>query len=156
MKDQLLIWQQLKESRKPLTPERRLQIIQRLKAQAHKPGVNPDDWYDVKPDLLLIAEFDLDLCQAYKLPVLYTSIIRPKISVSKTDIHAKKRAFDRSLHGWTDEQAASHAEMVNDAFDIGAISIATGKEREAVFENDEFDKDGKKTKTRHLHFQCRP
>lgn len=150
-----LVWERLCEETKPLTPERQLAIIERLRKQRHKKGVNPDDWYDVRPNLLLIAEFDLNLCEALSLYVEYTSIIRPMLDVSTTDIHAQKRAYDRTLRGWPEDTAPWFAEMVNDGLIVGAVSRSDGKEREAVFENDVFDKDGKQIKWKHLHFQCR-
>lgn len=151
----LVIWQQLAKEKKPLTPKRRDGIIRRLKLQKHKVGVNKDDWDKVHPNLLLIAEFDLSLCEGLGLYVEYTSIIRPMIAVSKTDIHAQKRAYDRTLRGWPEGAAAWLAELVNDGLTLGAVSRSDGKERESVFENDVFNKDGKQVKWKHLHFQCR-
>lgn len=156
-----LIWQRLKDSEQSLTAERKKQIIARLQKQKHKPGVNPKDWESVHDNLLLVAEFDLTLCEEMGLPVLYSSIIRAKIvvngvTVSRTDIHAKKRAYDRSVLGWPAGMAAWIAELVCDAFKIGAISFSDGKEREALFEPSEFDKKGKQIKWNHLHFQVRP
>lgn len=150
-----LIWQRLKESKQSLTPARRIEIVKRLKAQKHKEGVNPDDWDLVKDNLILIAEFDLTLCEELGLPVEYTSIIRGMIEgVSVSDSHAQKRAYDRTLRGWPEGIAQWFAELINDAFEIGAISRSDGKEREAVFEDDVF-KNGKQIKWKHLHFQVR-
>jgi hypothetical protein len=150
----LLIWQRLKKGIKPLTPERRLTIIARLQAKPHKKGVNPNDWNNVKDNLLLIAEFDLDLCEALGLYVEYTGIIRPMLKISTSDSHAQKRAYDRTLRGWPSGIAGWFAEMVNDGLTVGAVSRSDGKERESVFEDDVF-KDGKQVKWKHLHFQCR-
>lgn len=153
----LLTWERLKKSQLPLTPKRRNGIITRLKLQKHKEGVDKNDWDKVHPNLLIVAEFDLNLCEDLGLPVEYTSIIRPMIAVSKTDIHADKRAYDRTLRGWPDGVALWFAGLVNDGLTVGAVSRSTGAEREAVFEIDEFEiKDGKKVqvKWKHLHFQC--
>lgn len=150
----LLVWERLRREVKPLTPERRLKIIARLRSQKHKKGVNPDDWYHVHDNLLLVAEFDLDLCEQLSLPVEYTSIIRPMISVSTTDIHARKRAYDRTLRGWPTGVAEWFAELVNGGLTVGAVSRSDGKEREAVFEEDQF-KDGVQVKWKHLHFQVK-
>lgn len=153
--DALPIWERLCKELKPLTPKRRDGIIRRLKLQKHKAGVNKDDWDLVHPNLLLVAEFDLNLCEQLGLYVEYTSIIRPKIAVSKTNIHAEKRAYDRTLRGWSTDTAKWIAELVNDGLTVGAVSRSDGKERESVFEKDEFNKDGKQVKWKHLHFQCR-
>ena len=150
----LLLWQRLELVPKPLTPKRRDGIIRRLKLQKHKAGVNSSDWDKVHPNLLLVAEYDLNLCEAFGYPVEYTSIIRPMIAVSKTDIHAQKRAYDRTLRGWPEGVAAWFAELVNDGMSVGAVSRSDGKERESVFEDDAF-KDGKQIKWKHLHFQVR-
>lgn len=149
-----LVWERLASSKKPLTPVRREDIIRRLKMQKHKKGVDKNDWDLVHGNLLLVAEFDLNLCEDLSLPVEYTSIIRPMLDVSKTDIHADKRAYDRTLRGWPDGAAKWFAELINDGLDVGAVSRSDGKERESVFEEDEFDKDGKQIKWKHLHFQC--
>jgi hypothetical protein len=148
------VWQQLAIVRRPITKERRTAIIARLMKQKHKKGVNPEDWNYVHYNLLLVAEFDLDLCEAFSLYVEYTSIIRPMITVSKTDIHAQKRAYDRTLRGWPEGYAKWFAELVNDGLTVGAVSRSDGKEKESVFEKDEF-KNGKQVKWKHLHFQVR-
>jgi hypothetical protein len=153
----MMIWERLCLNKKPLTAKRKKEIIARLKKQKHKSGVNPNDWDKVNSDLLLIAEFDLNLCEGLGLYVEYTSIIRPKIpGVSVSDSHADKRAYDRTLRNWpTDDTASWFAELVNDGLTVGAVSRSDGKEREAVFEEDEFNKHGKQVKWKHLHFQCR-
>jgi hypothetical protein len=149
----LLIWERLKRDQQPMSGKRKLDIIIRLQEQNHKAGVDKNDWDNVKDDLLLIAEFDLNLCQDLGLYVEYTSIIRPMISVSTTDIHAQKRAYDRTLRNWPDGIAGWFAELVNSGLNVGAVSRSDGKERESVFEGDVF-KDGKQVKWKHLHFQC--
>jgi hypothetical protein len=117
-----------------LDPRLKEDIIQKLKEQGHKEAVDPNDWVKVKEDLLLIADWFVDYCSLMNLRCQFTSIIRPKIKgISKTDIHADKRAFDVSLIGWTDSDARD------------------GRERVCVFE------DGIHAgKGRHLHFQVRP
>jgi len=78
------------------------EIIETLKKCNHKPGIDINDWDIVHPNLLLLAQFYLEFCTKYKLPLTFTSIIRPKIvGVSETDIHAEKRAFDTSSKGFT-------------------------------------------------------
>lgn len=127
-------------------------IKERLKSLYHKEGVNKDDWDEVHPNLVYLAGYVLDHTETYGLPMVITSIIRPKIpGVSKTDIHAKKRAFDISVKGWSEHDIKFLVDAVNEKLTIGAISIRDGKEREAVYE------DGVSAgKGAHLHFQCRP
>jgi hypothetical protein len=149
------IWEKLCRAVKPLTPKRRDGIIRRLKLQKHKKGVDPNDWDKVHPNLLLVAEFDLSLCEELGLYVEYTSIIRPMIKgVSISDSHAQKRAYDRTLRGWKDGIAPWFVELINGGLKVGAVSRSDGKEREAVFEEDVI-KDGKQIKWKHLHFQVR-
>ena len=150
-----MIWERLKRDALPLTPKRRDGILRRLKMQKHKAGVNKDDWDLVHQNLLLIAEFDLNLCEGLGLNVEYTSIIRPMIAVSKTDIHAEKRAYDRTLRGWDQSILPWFVDLVNTGLSVGAVSRSDGKEKEAVFEKDEFDSKGRQVKWKHLHFQCR-
>ena len=143
-------------------------LIKRLKEQIHKPGVSKDDWDRVHPNLLLLGEFVMDHCEEHSLPLVFSSIFRQKLKFSKTDIHAsigftvlkdgsvvafKGRAFDISVKGWQLEDILYLVEKINQEFKIGAVSIKDLKEREAVFEETEFDENGKVTKTRHLHFQ---
>lgn len=149
----MVIWERLKRDQREMDLERRLTIITRLQAQKHKKGVDPEDWHHVNNNLLIVAEFDLNLCQDLGLYVEYTSIIRPMLNISKTDIHADKRAYDRTLRGWSGVDAAWYAELVNSGLSVGAVSRSDGKERESVFEDDVF-KDGKQVKWKHLHFQC--
>lgn len=151
----MLVWERLMRIKSPMTPHRRRLIIDRIKKQRHKSGVDKDDWEKVKDNLLLIAEFDLNLCEELGLYVEYTSIIRPGLfGISTSDSHADKRAYDRTLRNWPVGIAGWFAELVNDGLEVGAVSRSDGKEREAVFENDLF-KDGKQIKWKHLHFQVR-
>lgn len=150
----LLIWERLKREVKPLTPERRLSIIARLKKTKHKAGVDVNDWDKVKDNLLLVAEFDLNLCEELRLYWEVTRIIdKPIKGVSVSNSH-DRRAYDRTLRGWPSGIAAWYAELVNGGLTVGAVSKSDGKERESVFEDDVF-KDGKQVKWKHLHFQCR-
>lgn len=127
------------------------QLIQRLKALVHKEGVNPEDWDRVHGYLLDLAEYVYNHCDTYNLPMVITSIIRPRIhGVSRTDIHSSGRAFDLSVRGWSRFDIEFIVKRVNDDLKIGAISIHDGKEREAVYE-DGFTAG----KGEHLHFQCR-
>jgi hypothetical protein len=136
-----------------LDPRLKEDIIQKLKEQGHKEAVDPNDWVKVKEDLLLIADWFVDYCSLMNLRCQFTSIIRPKIKgISKTDIHADKRAFDVSLIGWTDSDARDCALTAGRELQgLGAISAKDGRERVCVFE------DGIHAgKGRHLHFQVRP
>lgn len=131
-------------------------VIERLKALPHKEGVNKDDWNKVHRNLLVLADYVLAHTETYNLPMVITSIIRPKIKgVSKTDIHAKGRAFDLSVRGWSKEDIAFLVDNINEKFTIGAISLTDGQEREAVYEGPEFDKSGNQIKWPHFHFQVR-
>lgn len=132
-------------------------VIQRLKSLVHKIGVDKNDWDKVHPNLLVLADYCFAHCETYGLPMVISSIIRPKIKgVSKTDIHAKGRAFDLSVLGWSEEDCIFLADVVNGAFKLGALSARDGKEREMIYEVTELDKDGRTTKTRHMHGQVRP
>jgi hypothetical protein len=155
-KDAMLIWQRLKKEVKPITKERRIAIVARLKKCEHKPEVDPNDWDRVHYNLLLVAEFDLNLCEALGLPFVVSSIIRPGIpgvSVSKT--HEQGRAYDRSVKNWSKKIIPWFVELINDGLRVGAISLSDGKEREALYEPTEIDPKTKKIKkTEHMHFQC--
>jgi len=122
-----------------------------LKSMAHKIGVKPSDWDLVKPNLLLIADFVVDYATDHDLPILFTSIIRPRIKgVSKSVTHEEGRAFDLSVRGWNRVLIDKLVILTNDKFHIGAISITDGKEREAVYEDGITAGLGA-----HLHFQVR-
>lgn len=137
--------------KKTIPEETRLALITILTAQHHKGDTDPDDWFKVHINLIVLAAFTLKWCKEQYLEVTFTSIIRPKIpGVSKTDIHASGRAFDLSVQGWTIEQIDLFVKTLNEIFTIGAISFRDGKEREAVYE------DGVTAgKGPHLHVQCR-
>lgn len=133
------------------------EIIKNLKTLPHKDGVDKNDWDKVHRNLLVLADYVIAHCETHKLPLVITSIIRPKIKgVSKTDIHSKGRAFDISVRGWSKEDIKFLEDAINEKFTIGAISLTDGKEREAVFEDAEFDKEGDQVKFPHFHFQVRP
>ncbi len=142
-------------------------IIEKLKALFHKEGVNPADWENVHPNLIPIAEFVYSHCETYSLPMTITSLFRRKIpGVSKSDSHGsvgiftnergekipyKGRAFDMSIKGWSLQDVHFLRDRVNAIFNVGALSIRDGHEREAVYE------DGITAGTApHLHFQVRP
>lgn len=126
-------------------------MIAKLKALYHKEGVNKDDWDKVHPNLLVLADYVYSHCETHNLQLVITSIIRPKIpGVSKTDIHAKGRAFDVSVKGWSQEDIKFLVDSVNEKLTIGAISLRDKQEREAVYE------DGVSAgRGAHLHFQVR-
>lgn len=127
-------------------------LVSRLKELHHKPGVDKNDWDKVHKNLLKVAEHLLDHCYSHNLPLIITSIIRPKIKgVSKTDIHSTGRAFDISVRGWSADDIAFLVFVMNDDLKFGAISARSGKENEVIYE------DGIKLGTApHLHFQVRP
>ena len=122
------------------------------KRLSHKDGVSPADWDEVKPHLLLLLDFYVDYATTHDLPIVITSIIRPKIrGISKTDIHADKRAFDTSVHGWTKKQISDLVKSANESLKIGAISMSDKIEHEAVYE------DGISAGSApHIHWQVRP
>ncbi len=121
------------------------------KTLRHKSEVNIQDWDKVHSDLLEILGFVVEFCVNYALPLLITSIIRPKIpGVSKSKTHEEGRAFDISVHGWSQSEIDALVSEVNEAFHVGAISLSDKKEREAVYEN------GVTAGTApHIHFQVR-
>lgn len=122
-----------------------------LKSLYHKPGVNADDWDRVSSKLLVLADYLMSHCETYNLPIVITSIIRPKIKgVSKSRTHEEGRAFDISVKGWSAHDVKFLVDAVNEKHSIGAISLTDGKEREVIYE------DGIKAGTApHLHFQVR-
>lgn len=128
-----------------------LPIIHRLQSLYHKPGVEKEDWGGVHPNLLILAQFAYEYCQEYNLPMVITSIIRPRIpEISRTDTHAQGRAFDISVRGWSDHDIEYLVQATNKKFHIGAISLRDKLEREAVYE------DGVSYGTApHIHFQVR-
>lgn len=133
------------------------EVISRIKKCTHKIGVNKGDWDNVHKNLISLAEYVLDHCETYNLPVVITSIIRPKIKgVSKTDIHSTGRAFDMSILGWSQEDIKFLVDCCNEDMTIGAISLSDGRENEAIYEPAEYDKFGKQVKWPHFHFQVRP
>lgn len=74
--------------------------------------------------------------------------------VSKTDIHAKGRAFDISTNGWTLDDCLLCEKYFNENYaNIGAIGIGDGKSRACLFESPEYNKRGNAA---HLHFQVKP
>jgi hypothetical protein len=110
--------------------------IAKLKTLTHKPGVNKDDWDKVHRALLALAEYTTTYCETYKLALVITSIIRPRIpGVSVSDTHAEGRAFDISVRGWSREAIRDFVDSINEIFTIGAISLRDKKEREAVYED---------------------
>lgn len=139
-----------------MTPEMRQELIKRLQAANHKAGVDKSDWESVQDNILIIADWYLSYCEHRNLRQEFTRIKdKPIPGVSVSDSH-KDRAFDASVIGWTDADARECAFQCNVQLKgHGAVSKRDLKERAAVFEPDEY-KDGRKIKTRHLHFQGRP
>lgn len=134
-----------------LTPAYIADVIERCEELEHKDGVNPGDWKKVNPKLLVVADFAINYCDNVNLPILVTSVIRPKIKgVSKTDIHSDGRAFDLSVKGWSHADIKSFVSAINNGLNVGAYSKSDGLEREAIFE------DGVTAgKGAHLHLQVR-
>ena len=140
-----------------LNPVDKEKIILSLRQCEHKDGVNEMDWHKVNDKLLILAGYTLIFCNERGIPVVFTSIIRPQIKgVSKSKTHEQGRAFDLSARGWNRPQLKEFVEKINREFKLGAVSSVDGTEREAVFEDAEFDKNGKQVKWPHLHVQCRP
>lgn len=130
--------------------------VDRLKQAKHKVGVSNHDWDLVNPKLIDAAIFVLDWAAEYKLPVVFTSIIREKLPVSKSNTHAEGRAFDISVRGWTTDHiddllADSRTFLKN----IGALAYREGKliSTPAVYHHEV--KDGVDYGA-HFHFQVRP
>ena len=123
-----------------------------LRQCSHKPGVDAADWYKVKDSLIILAKFTMIFCKENNLPLLFTSIIRPKIpKVSKSRTHEQGRAFDISVRGWAKDDVIRFVTKINASFKLGAVSATDGTEREAIYE------DGISAgKGAHLHIQCRP
>lgn len=134
------------------TIERLEYIRSYAKNLTHKDGVNPLDWDRVDAHLLLLLDFAIDFATSKDLPITITSIIRPQIKgISKSKTHEQGRAFDFSVHGWTQTLIDLCVQQTNDTFSIGAISMSDSKEHEVVYE------DGITAGTApHLHFQVRP
>jgi hypothetical protein len=140
-------------------------MISQLKALPHKDGVDSNDWDKVKNNLVLLALAVAWFASKRGLPLLFTSIIRegiPGVSISKT--HIEGRAFDISVHGWTERDILDLVNWVNETFKIGAINATTGFENEVVYEPREYWGKGDKIslgkkigdikKEAHLHIQC--
>lgn len=130
--------------------------IDRLKLVKHKDGVSNHDWDLVNAKLIDMAIFVLNWAEEHKLPVVFTSIIRPKLPVSKSNTHAEGRAFDISVRGWTTDAID---DLLADARiflkSIGAMAYRDGKliSVPAVYHHEV--KDGVDYGA-HFHFQVRP
>lgn len=133
-----------------------LHIKDRAQKLQHKDGVYTRDWLSVKTNLLLIVNWLMSYCEERGLPILISSVIRPKIAgVSVSDTHEEGRAFDISVRGWLKKDIEDCVTECNKQFShIGAASKSDGVKRAAVFEDDKFDGSGKQIKWRHIHFQC--
>jgi hypothetical protein len=87
-------------------------------------------------ELRILAYEAFDWCAIRKLPVIITSIIRPRIpGVSKSDTHAQGRAVDISVKGWSVDQCLEFQDYMNHNFgeQYGAISLTDGKPRACVY-----------------------
>lgn len=122
--------------------------IQELKKLAHKKGVNPDDWDIVNPNLRILAYETIEYCESRKLPILITSIIREKIpGISKSDTHREGRAYDLSVHGWSEKDCLDFEKYLNENYaNLGAISAKDGVARACVYHMGT---------AMHHHIQCR-
>ena len=129
--------------------------VQDLMNLPHKEGIKIDDWQVVHPNLRILAYELIEYCKSRNLPLVITSLIRPKIpGVSKTDIHAKARAFDLSVKDWTIDDCLLCEKYFNQNYDkIGAISQETGLPRACLYENPMYNHRGTGG---HLHFQVKP
>ena len=128
--------------------------ILELKDQFHKEGVNSEDWDKVSSRLRVLAYEFIDYCKTHQLPCVFTSIIRPKLPQSRTDIHARGRAFDCSVHGWSLEQILKCEKYFCELYiKIGAISDRDGISRACVYESPDYNGRGNGP---HFHFQVRP
>lgn len=115
-----------------------ISTVRELQLLNHKKGVSSDDWGRVHINLRILCYELVDYCVQRNLPVVISSIIRPMIpGVSKTDIHAKGRAFDVSVQGWSEQQCLDCEAYMNDHFSekFGAISIETKKPRACLYHN---------------------
>lgn len=109
--------------------------VNHLLKDAHS-GCNFSDWFKVHPNLVFLCYSISKWAQARKLPMRWTSIIRPMIpGVSKTNIHLMGRAADFSVKGWTtdDINDCAHEFSKCDFKKIGAVSVSDGQQRAIVF-----------------------
>jgi len=125
-----------------------------LKSLTHKKEVDINDWDKVHKNLRILAYELIEYCESRNLPIVITSIIRPMIpGVSKTDIHAKGRAFDVSTNGWSLDGCIECQDYFNNNYQsIGAIGLTDGKTRAALFESPSYNNRGTAS---HFHFQVR-
>lgn len=129
-------------------------MILSLISLPHKPGVDKNDWYKVKNNLILLALAVAFYCSKKGLPLVFTSIIRegiPSVSISKT--HIEGRAFDISVKDWSQKDIMDLVMWINQTFSIGAVSLSNGQENEVVYEPREYWPNGDLKKEAHLHFQ---
>jgi len=129
--------------------------LQDLLDLPHKDGIKIEDWEIVHSNLRVLAYELIEYTKSRNLPLVITSLIRPKIpGVSKTDIHAKGRAFDISVNGWTIDDCLMCEKYFNENYDkIGAISQETGLPRACLYENPLYNGKGRGA---HLHYQVKP
>ena len=138
-----------------------------MQKMPHKDGVNPEGWRIVKAELLTLAHFYCQFCTAKNLPILITSVVRPRIEgVSVSDTHAQGRAFDASVRGWAVDDIDDILIECNKlhAPRMGAVSATDGLSRAVIFEYGQglcsIPKSVEYCKCNgaapHLHFQVRP
>ena len=122
-------------------------IVKELLKCKHKPDVNPKDWHRVKDNLIHLAEFTMNFAKDRNLPLVFTSIIREKLDGSVSKTHEQGRAFDISTKGWSDDHIKHFLTIINSSFNVGAISLSDGKEKEAIYHDIGLGA--------HIHVQCK-
>jgi hypothetical protein len=97
------------------------------------------DTYEQLDSRLKDAAYEISVwCRCRLLPFVITRCIDDMIpNVSKTNIHADKRAFDMSVHGWTADEVDEFIHDMNERFSnsIGAFSLTDNKPRFVVYHN---------------------
>lgn len=94
----------------------------------HKVGVDDRDWDKVNPRLVTLALWVTNWANKRKLPILFTSIIRPKDSISSSQVHQTGRGFDLSIRGWTtDDIDDLIADCLKECENLGALVSIDGK-----------------------------
>lgn len=133
-----------------------MDIKDRAQRLPHKDGVYNRDWLTVKSNLLLLLDWLVGYSTKRGVPILITSVIRPRIAgVSVSDTHEDGRAFDISVRGWMKKDIDACVEECNRLYSsIGATGKSNGVKMAAVFEDDKFNDAGKQIKWKHIHFQC--
>lgn len=106
----------------------------------HLERIHPNLWY-------LLGCF-VKYASDRNLPVIITSIIRPRLAMSVSDTHAQGRAIDISCRGWPIDQCLEAVDFFKDRYyDIGAISKETKEPAPLVYH---------KGNEWHFHLQVKP